>query len=138
MKIIIMHATAKPHRKPEEKKADEKKLDIGAIKEALKKTALEEIRKQLPATVEGMASLFVSRLMDKSKRPILFDLSSVFANVSVPYFGVSIRENGVPSPVRLGDDTLPDLTVENLQEMFMKLMEIDYEDAQKEAQSAET
>ncbi len=138
MKIIIMHATAKPRRKPEEKKADEKKLDIGAIKEALKKTAFEEIRKQLPATVEGMTSLFVARLMDKSKRPVFFDLSSAFANISAPYFGVSIRENGVPSPVRLGDNTLPDLTVENLQEMFMKLMEIDYEDAHKEAQSAET
>lgn len=138
MKIIIMHATTKPRRKPEEKKADDEKFVTSAITEALKKTAFEKIRKQLPATVEGMTSLFVMRLMDKSKRPIFFDLSSAFANISAPYFGVSIRENGVPSPVRLGDDTLPDLTVENLQEMFMKLMEIDYEDTQKEVQNAET
>lgn len=138
MKIIIMHATAKPRRKPEEKKADEKKLDIGAIKETLKKTTLEEIRKQLPTTLEGMTSLFVARLMDKSKKPVFFNLSSAFADISTPYFGVSIRENGVPSSVRLDDNTLPDLTVENLQEMFMKLMEIDYEDARKEAQNAET
>lgn len=136
MKIIIMHATAKPRKKPEEK-VDEKKLDTGAIKAALKKTAFEEMRKQLPDTVQGMTSLFVTRLMDKSKRPIFFDLSSAFASISAPFFGVSIRENGAPMSVHLGDATLPDLTVENLQEMFMKLMEIDYEDMEKEAQNAE-
>lgn len=138
MKIIIMHATTKPRRKPEEKKSDEKKFDAGAIKEAMKTTAFEEIRKQLPTTVESMVALFVLRLMDRSKRPVFFNLSPAFENIGAPYFAVSIRENGVTSLVRLGDDTLPDLTVENLQEMFMKLIEIDWEDAQKEAQSAET
>lgn len=137
MKIIIMHATTKPRRKPEEKKSDEKKFDAGAIKEAMKITAFEEIRKQLPTTVESMVALFVLRLMDRSKKPVFFNLSPAFENIGAPYFGVSIRENGVTSAVSLGDYTFPDLTVENLQEMFMKLMEIDFEDAQKEAQSAE-
>ncbi len=137
MKIIIMHAVAKSRRKPEEKKVDEKKFDTDAIKTALKKTAFEEMRKQLPDTVQGMTSLFVTRLMDKSKRPIFFDLSSAFADISAPFFGVSIREDCTPVSVHLGDATLPDLTVENLQEMFMKLMEIDYEDMEKETQNAE-
>ena len=137
MKIIIMHATTKPRRKPEEKKSDEKKFDARAIKEAMKITAFEEIRKQLPTTMEGMVALFVLRLLDKSKKPVFFNLSPAFENIGAPYFAVSIRENGVTSAVSLGDYTFPDLTVENLQEMFMKLMEIDFEDAQKEAQSAE-
>jgi hypothetical protein len=120
MKIIIMHATTKPRRKPEEKKADNKTL----VKNEIDKT-LGKIRMTLPDSVSGMVQAFANRVMSEDFEPLTFEMSASAVDGVKPYF--SVFTNKPFSQLSLEDKggIVPDITVENLQDMFIKVCEKD-------------
>lgn len=120
MKIIIMHATAKPHRKPEEKKADDKAV---AIKEINRK--LGEIRAALPDSVSGMVQTFANRVMSEDFVPLTFEMSASAVEGVKPYFSVFTNKPFSHFSLEGKGGIVPDITVENLQDMFIKVCESD-------------
>lgn len=120
MKIIIMHATAKPHRKPEEKKADDKTLAIKEINRTL-----GEIRAALPDSVSGMVQTFANRVMSEDFVPLTFEMSASAVEGAKPYFSVFTNKPFSHFSLEDKGGIVPDITVENLQDMFIKVCEND-------------
>lgn len=120
MKIIIMHATAKPHRKPEEKKADDKAVAIKEINQTLR-----EIRAALPDSVSGMVQTFANRVMSEDFVPLTFEMSASAVEGVKPYFSVFTNKPFSHFSLEDKGGIVPDITVENLQDMFIKVCEND-------------
>lgn len=120
MKIIIMHATAKPRRKSEEKKVDEKTAIKNEIDRMLGRT-----RAKLPDTIPGMVQTFVNRVMSKSFTPLAFEMSASAVEGVTPYFSVFTTNPVSHFSLEGKGGIVPDVTVENLQDMFIKVCESD-------------
>nr|DAF94493.1 MAG TPA: hypothetical protein [Siphoviridae sp. ctTDf8] len=120
MKIIIMHATTKPRRKPEEKKADNKTL----VKNEIDRT-LGEIRAALPDSVSGMVQTFANRVMSEDFEPLTFEMSASAVDGVKPYFSVFTNKPFSQFSLEDKGGIVPDITVENLQDMFIKVCESD-------------
>lgn len=120
MKIIIMHATTKPRRKPEEKKADDKTLAIKEIDRTL-----GEIRAALPDSVSGMVQTFANRVMSEDFEPLTFEMSASAVDGVKPYFSVFTNKPFSQFSLEDKGGIVPDITVENLQDMFIKVCESD-------------
>lgn len=120
MKIIIMHATAKPRRKPEEKKADDKAVAIKEINRTL-----GEIRAALPDSVSGMVQTFAKRVMSEDFVPLTFEMSASAVEGVKPYFSVFTNKPFSHFSLEGKGGIVPDITVENLQDMFIKVCESD-------------
>lgn len=120
MKIIIMHATTKPRRKPEEKKADNKTL----IKNEIDQT-LGKIRMTLPDSVSGMVQTFANRVMSEDFEPLTFEMSASAVDGVKPYFSVFTNKPFSQFSLEDKGGIVPDITVENLQDMFIKVCESD-------------
>lgn len=120
MKIIIMHATTKPRKKPEEKKVDEKT----AIKNEIARE-LDKVRAKLPDTIPGMVQTFVNRVMSKNFTPLTFEMSASAVEGVTPYFSVLTTNPVSHFSLDGRGGIVPDVTVENLQDMFIKVCESD-------------
>ena len=120
MKIIIMHATTKPRRKPEEKKADNKTL----VKNEIDQT-LGEIRAALPDSVSGMVQVFANRVISEDFVPLTFEMSASAVEGAKPYFSVFTNKPFSHFSLEDKGGIVPDVTVENLQDMFIKVCESD-------------
>lgn len=120
MKIIIMHATTKPRRKPEEKKADNKTLVKNEIDQTLGK-----IRMTLPNSVSGMVQTFANRVMSEDFEPLTFEMSASAVDGVKPYFSVFTNKPFSQFSLDGKGGIVPDITVENLQDMFIKVCEKD-------------
>lgn len=126
MKITIIRATAKPHMKCGKcKKSEETKVDAKTAVENEIARTLGRVRMDLPNTISGMVQAFTNRVMSESNIPLTFEISASAVEGAKPYFSVFTSKPFSHFSLEDRGGIVPDITVENLQDMFIKVCEND-------------
>lgn len=95
------------------------------VHELAVRAALDEIRKELPNTVDEMMQLITQRVLDDTKQRISYRFTGKGKDASTPYLTIYFADANELLKVD-GKGTM-EVTVENLQTVLLEIMKADFE-----------